>query len=163
MGYDDCAAVSTVLLNQLHDVTNEPCLVSRLGPFQNGIMKSLVVAKQRSTTENAFVDLLGPILPCTIPSLTKAAASAMTRHAANDEPGCDIDAGLSTHYFALQTKHRTPSEASRDLKGGLLVGLNGSRRGIHHSADKCVNLERVDVVVWDIARPSVVTYKLETD
>ena len=162
VGYDDCAAVSTVLLNQAHDVTNEPCLMSRLGPFQNGTMKSLIVTKQRSTTENAFVDLLGPILPCAIPSLAKATASAMRRHAAKHEPRGDVDTGLGTHYFVLQAKQRSSSEASRDLKCGLLVGLNGSRRGVHHSTDSCVDLERVDVVVWDIARPSVVTYKLET-
>lgn len=162
MGYDDCAAVSTVLLNHVHDVANEPLIMSRLGPFQNGILKSLVVSKQRTGTENAFVDLLGPILPCMMPSLAKAAASVMRHHAANGSPMRDTDSGLGTHYFVLQAIQRSSSEESRDLKCGLLVDLNGSGGGVHHSTDVCVDMERVDVVVWDIARPSIVTYKVET-
>jgi hypothetical protein len=162
VGYDDCAAVSTVLLNHIYDVANEPQIMSRLGPFQHAILKSLVVSKQRTGPESAFVDLLGPILPCMIPSLAEAAASVMRHHAAKGSPISDVDSGLGTHYFVLQAMQRSSSEASRDAKCGLLVNLNGSRGGVHHSTDVCVDMDRVDVVVWDIARPSVVTYKLET-
>ena len=160
LGHDDCGAFSTIFLNQRCD--SEPLLMSRMGSFQNSTMKSLVVARQRTNEENAFVELLGPVLPCTIPALASATAAAMRRHATTDYSMSGDDTGLGSHYFVLQVQQRSTNESSRDQNCGLLVGLNGSKQGLHHSLDACGDLERVDVVVWDISRPAGATYKLDS-
>jgi hypothetical protein len=160
-GYDDCGAFATILLNQVHEL--EPRLISRMGTFQNSTMKSLVVTRQRTNEENAFIEILGPILPCAIPAFVRATAATMQHHAATEDPIHDDDSGLGSHFFVVQTQPRNSNEFLRDQKNGMLVSLNWNSHRSHRSSVVGGDVGRVDAVVWDICRPCGITYKLETD
>ena len=160
VGYDDCGTLSTILLNQVHEI--EPRLISRMGAFQNSTMKSLVVTGQRTNEENAFIEIRGPILPCAITAFARATAAAMQRHAATEDLTREDDSGLGSHFFVLQTQPRHSIEFSRDQKYGMFASLNWNNQRGFRSSDAGGAAGQVDAVVWDISRPSGVTYKLET-
>jgi hypothetical protein len=175
-GHDDCGAFSTLFLNQSHENGELWCLMSRMGSFPHATMKSLVISKQRVNEENASIEILGPILPCAIPALTGATANSMRCHQLSmDKTANEDESGLGTHYFVLQVQKRGDSEFSRDKNCGLKVTMNSSvvttgsnteqqifeESGMMELRDVCGSGDRFDVVVWDISRPTVATYKLE--
>jgi hypothetical protein len=127
-------------------------------------MKSLVVTGQRTNEENAFIEItvvrfcraLSQHLQERQPRPCNATQQQKISHA-ND------DSGLGSHFFVLQTQPRHSIEVFREIrKYGMFASLNwNNRRGIR-SSDAGGAAGQVDAVVWDISRPSGVTYKLET-
>jgi hypothetical protein len=166
-GFDDCATVITILLNETYE-DNEPLLITRMGSFQNSTTKSLATVALQQTpmnSENSWIELLGPILPCVLPSMIHVTAAVMRDDAISRQQSSppkvneEDDSGLGSHYFVIQTQERNPNESHRDRKCGILVNMNGSKLAAHHQDDVCSHQERVDVVVWDISRPRQITYK----
>lgn len=161
VGHDDCGSFCTWFLN--HKANSQPTLYTRMGAFPNATLRSLAIAKQRITSEHAFVELAGLIFPCAIPALARVTAETMLRHAdtaqGNLKEGSkdgEEDNGLGSHYFVLQAQ----DEPELLVRGGELlspISLNGAM----DPKDICLRGAKADIVVWDITRPGAMTYKVD--
>mmetsp|Transcript_26306 Transcript_26306/g.39834 ORF Transcript_26306/g.39834 Transcript_26306/m.39834 type:complete len:643 (+) Transcript_26306:145-2073(+) len=162
-GYDDCASYFTMSLNRdCHTDLDYPIFLSRMGPFRNGTLMSLVMQRRRIQDDIGHIELRGPILPCAASAIVQAAARNMNKNKQScDEDTSDVlkSNGLGSHYFVVQTE---------------LEGKKGSQSWesqLSYSRKCCVpnnqigsSIQRgVDVVVWDISRPDGTTFKVNTE
>jgi hypothetical protein len=173
VGEDGCGAFFEFFLNTFgrcdtwHTCNGDvPLLLSRkIGPFQHASLQTLAVSNRRMQNDpHATIELRGPILPCALQELVSTTARRMRQD--TTEKCHPSDEKVGSHYFVVHiqahdgkgngTLNDTDTAGSRWLNSGAT--MSGK---LEATPRECELGQVVGMIVWDIPRPNMISYKTE--
>jgi hypothetical protein len=182
IGEDDCAAFFELYLNTFGHYNsswrsasgNVPMLFTRgLGSFQDASLKTLRLTNRRydvATPQqdgvHSFLELRGQILPCALQELIGAAASQLTSDVDQEtkpSAGASGDEEIGSHYFVLQAivDDGNPSTRLDDTTTGTSGSHLFNQGPLNTDSIYCQPEAGMSMVVWDVARPDSVAFKVD--